>query len=260
MFHYETAEYVLKLVGNALVVPFSLIMMTCVAPTMFPHHFAEKNWTVGRSMFRVFILCLLITLGEIIYNAFAYGSRLSVGNILFCVFCTFLFAPIPVFIGYVWTHNVQLKLNLAEANQLNQRLMTLRTEQDKTAKREADADNGTNAITLANGVRETFTIKTGNVIYGEADGNYIRLHFMTENNGGPASKMLRTTMKQAEEAFSQCGFIVRCHRAFFVNIKQVRGVEGNAQGYRLRIEGHIETVPVSRAYVKAVRTMIENGV
>lgn len=258
MFRYETAEYVLKLVGNTLIVPFAFILMMYVAPLLFPGYYAEQNWTVGRSMLSVFILCLLITLGEVVYNAFAYGAQLSAGNILFCVFCTLLFAPIPIFIGYVWTHNVQLKRNLAEANELNRRLMELRTEQSTVGTRAADTIEGKETLTLANGVRETFTLNTENVLYGEAEGNYIRLHFMTESGGSPASKMLRTTMKQAEEAFARCHFISRCHRAFFVNIKQVRGVEGNAQGYRLHIEGCSETVPVSRAYVKAVRTMIEH--
>jgi len=64
-------------------------------------------------------------------------------------------------------------------------------------------------------------------------------------------------MKQAEEAVAACPFIVRCHRAFLVNVSTVVKVDGNSQGYRLRLEGCKDEVPVSRAYSKEVKTLIE---
>ena len=66
-------------------------------------------------------------------------------------------------------------------------------------------------------------------------------------------------LKQAEEAVAACSFIVRCHRAFLVNIRTVVKVDGNSQGYRLRLEGCTEEVPVSRGYAKEIKTLIEGG-
>ena len=71
-------------------------------------------------------------------------------------------------------------------------------------------------------------------------------------------RLLRATMKQAEEAVSACPFIIRCHRAFLVNIRMVVKVDGNSQGYKLNLEGCEEEVPVSRAYAKEVKALIEN--
>lgn len=53
-------------------------------------------------------------------------------------------------------------------------------------------------------------------------------------------------------------FIIRCHRAFLVNIRMVVKVDGNSQGYKLNLEGCEEDVPVSRAYAKEVKALIEN--
>ncbi|MGG6496574.1 UNVERIFIED_CONTAM: LytTR family transcriptional regulator, partial [Bacteroidetes bacterium 56_B9] len=50
----------------------------------------------------------------------------------------------------------------------------------------------------------------------------------------------------------------RCHRAFLVNIRMVVKVDGNSQGYKLNLEGCEEDVPVSRAYAKEVKALIEN--
>ena len=53
-------------------------------------------------------------------------------------------------------------------------------------------------------------------------------------------------------------FYIRCHRAFLVNIRMVVKVDGNSQGYKLNLEGCEEEVPVSRAYAKEVKALIEN--
>lgn len=78
--------------------------------------------------------------------------------------------------------------------------------------------------------------------------------------GESTRKMLRATMKQAEEAVAACPFIIRCHRAFLVNARKVVKVDGNSQGYRLRLEGDGEEIPVSRAYAKEVKALIENKI
>ena len=65
-------------------------------------------------------------------------------------------------------------------------------------------------------------------------------------------------MKQAEAAVASAPFIVRCHRAFLVNLHQVAKVDGNSQGYRLRLEGCAEEVPVSKGYAKSVKALIES--
>ena len=59
-------------------------------------------------------------------------------------------------------------------------------------------------------------------------------------------------------AVASAPFIVRCHRAFLVNLHQVVKVDGNSQGYRLRLEGCTEEVPVSRGYAKCVKALIES--
>ena len=66
-------------------------------------------------------------------------------------------------------------------------------------------------------------------------------------------KLLRGTMKQAEDAVSACSAIIRCHRAFLVNTSAVVKVEGNMQGYRLHLKMGNAEVPVSRAYAKDLR-------
>ena len=103
-------------------------------------------------------------------------------------------------------------------------------------------------------------MEAGHFLYAEAEGNYIKVNYRSAGSGKIVQKLLRLTMKQAEEAMAACPFIIRCHRAFLVNVRQVVKVDGNSQGYRLRLEGCEEEVPVSRAYSKEVKRLIENKI
>ena len=69
--------------------------------------------------------------------------------------------------------------------------------------------------------------------------------------------LLRMTMKQAEEVTGGSPLVVKCHRAFLVNLRKVVKVSGNSQGYRLLLEGCPEEIPVSRAYSKQVKELME---
>ena len=69
--------------------------------------------------------------------------------------------------------------------------------------------------------------------------------------------LLCVIMKQAEEVTAVCPLVLKCHRAFLVNVRKVVKVNGNSQGYRLLLEGCPEEIPVSRGYSKQVKELIE---
>lgn len=103
--------------------------------------------------------------------------------------------------------------------------------------------------------KEQLIIEAGDLMYVEADGNYIKVVYRKAD--GVGRKLLRCTMKQAEGTVVDCPFIIRCHRAFLVNIRWVVKVDGNSQGFRLSLQGCEEEVPVSRAYTDEVKSKIE---
>ena len=63
---------------------------------------------------------------------------------------------------------------------------------------------------------------------------------------------MRCTLKQMEEQLQGVQGIMRCHRAYIVNIAHVEHVSGNGQGYRLTLKATKEQVPVSRQYAAAI--------
>lgn len=99
--------------------------------------------------------------------------------------------------------------------------------------------------------RETVELKSpAELLFVESDGNYALVHYLYE--GKEVHKALRCTLKQMEEQLQGVQGIMRCHRAYIVNIAHVEHVSGNGQGYRLTLKATKEQVSVSRQYTAAI--------
>jgi len=174
----------------------------------------------------------------------------------------------------MWNRNLQLVRNLKEATEINyalakrentqkEKIRTRNEEQigegraaEEVAEEVAEEETPMQLV-FSGGTKEMLEMDAHTLFYVEAEGNYIRVAYSSADK--MQQKLVRATMKQAEEAVASCPFIVRCHRAFLVNIRTVVKVDGNSQGYRLRLEGCTEEVPVSRGYAKEVKMLIERG-
>jgi len=92
--------------------------------------------------------------------------------------------------------------------------------------------------------REALDFFPGQFLYAESDGNYVHFHLMVK--GEPKRKTIRNSISDIERQFSGIPWFFRTHRAYIVNLKKVVEKQGNASGYRLKLEGTHFKVPVSR--------------
>ena len=81
----------------------------------------------------------------------------------------------------------------------------------------------------------------------------ISLHFIPASTFRPSlfaigteSLILRSTLKKAEETLRPFPCFFKSHRAYIINLDKVIHVQGNAQGYKIRLQELEELVPVSR--------------
>jgi DNA-binding LytR/AlgR family response regulator len=66
-------------------------------------------------------------------------------------------------------------------------------------------------------------------------------------------------MKQMEETLQDYPMIVRCHRAFLVNLGQVEQIISHSGSTQLLINHCHESLPVSRSNMAQVRAAIQRG-
>ena len=214
-----------------------------VLPWMFPRYYEERAWTLGKEVSGTLALLLCVTVCVWLYVAWLCGVMPGVRLFFTVLLWVLILGAFPTVLFAMWNRNIRLARNLREGTELN-----LRLSQKPEAEETPPA-----TLVFSGGTKETLEMDARSFLYAESEGNYVRLHYLSHNDNRPVSKLLRLTMKQAEASVASAPFIVRCHRAFLVNLHQVAKVDGNSQGYRLRLEGCAEEVPVSRGYAKEIK-------
>lgn len=245
--------------GSALISAGASGIFVYLLPWLFPTYYKEENWTLGKQLLSLMELFLLITVGVWLYQSWRMEVPLDGQLFVIVLFWVLLLAPFPTAFFLMWNRNLELSENLEKATEMNrclsEKIALRRSEETSEASVEEKASE---TLLFTGGAKERLEVSAADFLYAEAEGNYVKLSYRSEKEGKVVCKLLRITMKQAEEAVAAVPFLIRCHRAFLVNIQKVVRVDGNSQGYRLRLEGCEEEVPVSRAYAKEVKTLIEN--
>ena len=174
--------------------------------------------------------------------------------ILLLAFCSFI-------VGLYWRYKFRsrfLALELEETRELNSQLQLLQKETEHHVKKyeEEKATPVTpieqpDVITLTGSTNEKVMLSVSRLLYIEAVGNYVKVvHWL---DGQVRSDMLRATSKQMEDTLHTYPMIVRCHRAFIVNLGQVEHFVSKAGSMQLVMKHSHDTIPVSRSNVVAIK-------
>lgn len=92
--------------------------------------------------------------------------------------------------------------------------------------------------------KEELNIYPSQIVYAESDSNYVV--FYLEVDKKIQKKIIRNSISNIEQQLSAVPFLMRTHRAYIVNLKQIVSQKGNSLGYRLTLHGIDATIPVSR--------------
>ncbi len=246
--------------GSTLIAAGASGVFTYLLPALFPTYYKEQNWTLGKYVLNLLLMLLLIAVGVWAYQSWLMGMWLDKQLFFVALFWVMVLAPFPTVFFLMWNRNLQLTRNLKEATEMNVHLSRRISPKAGTADLEDKESSSDEILVFPGGTKEMLELKAGDFLYAEAKGNYVKVGYRSDSDKEKKVtwRLLRVTMKQAEEAVSACPFIIRCHRAFLVNIRMVVKVDGNSQGYKLNLEHCEEEIPVSRAYAKEVKALIEN--
>ena len=216
----------------------------------------------------------LVSLLICLYRHFAMselveGNRLSLGNYLETLV---IIAFLSFAIGLYWRFKFRSKylaMELEETRQLNEELKKMQEERVVADLKSAVPESGiTNPLqqpatplqqelTLSGTTNESVSLQIPHLLYIEAVGNYVKVcHLLNEQ---VHTDMIRATMKQMEETLQGYPMIVRCHRAFLVNLGQVEQIISHSGSTQLLIKHCRESLPVSRSNMSQVRDAIKRG-
>ena len=206
------------------------------------------------------------------------GNKLSLSNYLETLV---IIAFLSFAIGLYWRFKFRsryLAAELEETRQLNEQLKKLQNSDQNSQIKEEDT-NQDSQVTLEGTTNEHVTLEISNLLYIEAVGNYVKIVSKREKSeldliseceqSRPTVKvcqlqgnevhtnMLRATMKQMEDSLQAYPMIVRCHRAFMVNLGQVEQISSNSRAMQLVMHHSHDAIPVSRSNVNKLKELLE---
>ena len=248
--------------GAFWVIGFSICMMTDVIlkyVVKMPRSFKKGvEYIIRRNLWFQLINTPLVALGICLYRHFVLsdrveGNQFSVVNFLetlvIIAFCSFA-------IGLYWRFKFRSKylaMELEETRQLNEELKKYSTNEEEKPNEKPSLQ----ALTLTGTTNESVTLQISHLLFIEAVGNYVKVNHLRD--GQVHTDMLRTTMKQMEETLQGYPMIVRCHRAFLVNIGQVEQIISHSGSTQLLIKHSHESLPVSRSNMVQVKSAIQTN-
>ena len=221
-------------------------------------------YIIRRNLWFQFVNTPLVSLVICLYRHFVLsdrvgGNQLSIVNFLetliIIAFCSFA-------IGLYWRfkfRNKYLAMELEETRLLNEELRKIQ-EPEHSLPIEVKTPNEKHRpqeLTLTGTTNESVTLQVSHLLYIEAVGNYMKVNYL--HNEQVRTDMLRATMKLMEELLQDYPMIVRCHRAFLVNLSQVEQTVSRSGSTELLIKHCHESIPVSRSNMAQVKAAITSS-
>ena len=218
----------------------------------------DVNYFIRRNLYFQIINTLLVTLMICLYRHFVMSERIPANHLswsnffhtlLIIAFCSFA-------IGLYWRFKFRsryLAMELEETRLLNEQL---KKTQEDLVEHDTPHEAHQAQVQLTGTTNDSVSLVILDLLYIEAVGNYVKV---ARYAGGEVhTDMLRATSKQMEHDLQAYPMIVRCHRAFLVNLGQVDQIISNAGSMQLRMKHTNECIPVSRSNMSQIKDALKN--
>lgn len=254
------------ILGNGIL---GFLLMIPAYYVSFSHHWNEGPVFSIRRLYTPFLICILLLVPSMIYASVAFGYDWKEyyvinGSLNTERISTHLLA---VFVPIFLLHIIQM---LAISNEreviINTSLLNIPRMSD-TGREEVEFDlqkepavKDENKILILRGNTKTDTslhLNINNLFYVESDANYLKVAVF--ENDKLQKKSIRLTIKQFEEATLDFPHLIRCHRAFVVNINHVTYFEGSAKKGELHFDIIKDVIPVSKTYASTISDVLYKG-
>ena len=179
------------------------------------------------------------------------SNKLSLSNFLETLA---IIAFLSFAIGLYWRFKFRSRYLAAELEETRQLNEQLKKTQNALVKGDASQEASDTQVVLSGTTNESVSLDITNLLYIEAVGNYVKVCQLLDGN--VKTDMLRATSKQMEENLQAYPLIVRCHRAFLVNLGQVEQIVSNSRTMQLVMKHSHDAIPVSRSNMSQIKETI----
>lgn len=219
---------------------------------------AEEKWTVLKEMLLMVVLLFLVGVGQFLIRDIIYDNpdNWSLRYLFEEIRNTFLVGSLIMIILISLNFNRLNCRNKKQADELNLSSdfsdLNHKVRENMTSKNRPDSK-----VFIETQVKsDDFVLCVDNLLFAKSEGNYIEFYLRDVN----VDKIVkRLTLKELESALEPFPEIIRTHRSYLVNANQIKGVEGNAQGYKLKLKSYEGTIPVSRNMIGSFNNVMSRN-
>ena len=235
-----TSKYI-YLLGFPIITYLGSMLPTAVMHRIYKTDIEEGRFSNGKNIAAFMLSVLLIMVGNFLYFKVLNPTAPTFPLLWSAIWQTIIISVLLLGV-YMTFDNARLRRELERINQINQKL---------SQKNNAPAAPQIKKIETQ-GKSSPTDIDPLTLLYIESDKNYCKI---TTDEG---TSVVRSTLTTLENQLKECGFVIRCHRAFLINLNNVEGIEGSASnGYRLKLKNHDTEIPVSRTYIAEILQYLE---
>jgi len=227
---------------STIIPSFSMIF----TPKLFPNYCNEEEWNIKKEFTLNITIVLLIALFVSLFGFLTLEINFDWFKLIRVNILVFLISVIPVLGLIAFNQNRWLKQYIASSNEIN-------TNITSSAPQSVNSENH-NVTIKGQGKNETIILSLDTVLFVRSQGNYCEIVRLIE--GKIKKDLIRISIANIEKQFEGCATIEKVHRSYLVNLKNVRNVNGNAQGYKLYFEKTNAVVPVSRSKSKDIKSKL----
>ena len=223
------------------------------------------DYIIRRNLWFQLINTPLVSLMICLYRHFVLSDRVPNNQLSWSNYFETLaiIAFISFAIGLYWRFKFRsryLATELEETRQLNEQLKAVQAQAESRVQsleaamnqpKEALAKQPSDSLTLSGTTSEKIALNINDLLFIETVGNYVKVCHL--RNGQVRTDMLRATSKQMEDDLHHYPMIVRCHRAFLVNLAQVEQIISKSGSMQLIIKHSHDNIPVSRSNVSQIK-------
>jgi hypothetical protein len=239
---WETPYKTVKILGFGLISFLVTAFINLITPVLFPKQFTNERWTVGWEMLWVMVHIILIALANYFYLNWLIGNPVYAMGLFGMILVTFLIGIFPSAGSVLVNYIIKLKKYQQSASEIPVR----EHQPDPITEKSGEPV----FITLtAENEKDSLSFPPTELLYIESSDNYSTVVYLKNNQ--PVKTLLRSSLSRLENQLGSndnSNRITRCHRSYVVNLEKVEKVTGNAQGYKLHLQGGLFQIPVARKY------------
>jgi hypothetical protein len=222
----------------------AIFFVSVVSQKIAPSFFTERLWTNGKEIGKVAFTAMIIGLTNYLVSPLMVDTKLTVRDAIWFQGVTLAVGLLPITLYILVRQNQLLKKYRQKAEVLEQKLQE-KQQLQVSYPDEAMADPG--VITIEGDYQnERIAIPANQLYMVQSANNYVKIYF--EQKGRVSYSIIRLTMKKVEDSLAAHSMFFRCHRTYIINLDKIKHVEGNAQGYKVSMDGIEESIPISRNF------------